>query len=32
MAAHITAREAGLPVSLVKVDLQTHKTEDGADY
>lgn len=32
MAAHITAREAGLPVSLVKVDLQTHKTEDGTDY
>lgn len=32
MAVHITAREAGLPVSLVKVDLRTHKTEDGADF
>jgi glutathione S-transferase len=32
MAAHITAREAGLPLSLVSVDLRTHKTEEGADY
>jgi glutathione S-transferase len=32
MAAHITAREAGLPVSLVRVDLRTHRTEDGSDY
>lgn len=32
MAVHITAREAGLPVSLVKVDLRTHKTEDGTDF
>lgn len=32
MAVHITAREAGVPVSLVKVDLRAHKTEDGADF
>jgi glutathione S-transferase len=32
LAPHIVAREAGLPVDLVKVDLMTHKTETGADY
>ena len=32
MAVHITAREAGVPVSLVKVDLRAHKTEDGTDF
>ncbi len=32
MAAHITAREAGVPVTPVKVDLRTHRTEAGADY
>jgi glutathione S-transferase len=32
LAPHIVAREAGLAVDLVKVDLATHKTETGADY
>ena len=32
LAPHIVAREAGLPVDLVKVDLATHRTETGADY
>jgi glutathione S-transferase len=32
LAPHIVAREAGLAVDLVKVDLMTHKTETGADY
>ncbi len=29
---HITAREAGLPIELVRVDLRAHKTHDGADF
>jgi len=29
---HIVLREAGIPVELVKVDLKTRKTADGADY
>ena len=32
MAAHIALVEAGVPHQLVKVDLRTHKTEDGRDY
>jgi glutathione S-transferase len=32
LAAHIVAREAGLAVDLVKVDLARHETESGADY
>src|SRR5690606_27050792 len=32
LAPHIVANEAGLPVDLVKVDLGSHKTEDGRDY
>jgi glutathione S-transferase len=32
LSPHIAAREAGLPIELVKVDLDTHKTADGADY
>jgi glutathione S-transferase len=32
LAPHIVAREAGLAIDLVKVDLATHRTEDGADY
>ena len=32
LAAHIVAREAGLPLSLEKVDLATGKTESGADF
>ena len=32
MAPHIVAREAGIPVDLVKVDLKAHKLEDGTDY
>ena len=31
-ALHIALREAGIAVDLVKVDLATHKLEDGADY
>jgi glutathione S-transferase len=32
LSPHIVAREAGLPVDLVKVDLKAHKLEDGGDY
>jgi glutathione S-transferase len=32
LAGHITATEGGLPLSLVKVDLRTHKTETGQDF
>jgi glutathione S-transferase len=32
LAPHIVAREAGLAIDLVKVDLATHKTEKGEDY
>jgi glutathione S-transferase len=32
LAAHIVGKEAGLGLQLQKVDLKTHKTEDGADY
>jgi glutathione S-transferase len=32
LADHIALIEAGLPYTLVKVDLKTGKTEDGADY
>src|SRR5215204_145760 len=32
LAPHIVAREAGLAIDLVKVDLATHRTENGADY
>ena len=32
LAPHIVASEAGVPVDLVKVDLASHKTEDGKDY
>jgi len=32
LAPHIVAREAGLAIDLVKVDLATHKTETGEDY
>jgi glutathione S-transferase len=32
LAAHITAREAGVPVDLVKVDIPTGRLEDGRDY
>jgi glutathione S-transferase len=32
LAPHIAAREAGIPVSLVKVDLGAKKTEAGDDY
>ena len=32
MAAHIVAREAGVDVTPVKVDLRTHKLEGGADF
>lgn len=32
LAPHIVAREAGIPIDLVKVDLGAHKTADGKDY
>lgn len=32
LSVHIATREAGLAVDLVKVDLASHRTEDGADY
>jgi glutathione S-transferase len=32
LAPHIVAREAGVAVDLVKVDLKAHKTEHGDDY
>lgn len=32
LSPHIVAREAGLPVELVRVDLKAHKTADGRDY
>lgn len=32
LSPHIVAREAGIPVTLEKVDLKTHKTAGGEDY
>jgi glutathione S-transferase len=32
LAPHIVAREAGLPLDLAKVDLASHKLEDGTNY
>jgi glutathione S-transferase len=32
LAPHIVAREAAVPVELVKVDLLKHRLEDGSDY
>lgn len=32
MAPHIVAREAGIPVELVKVDIPNKKTADGGDF
>ena len=32
LSPHIVAREAGVPVELVKVDLRARKLGDGADY
>jgi glutathione S-transferase len=32
MAPHIVAREAGIPVDLIKVDIPNKKTADGGDY
>jgi glutathione S-transferase len=32
LAPHIAANEAGVAVDLVKVDLTTHKTEQGEDF
>jgi glutathione S-transferase len=32
LAAHIVAREAGLPLDLAKVDLKEHKVEGGGSY
>ena len=32
LSPHIVANEAGIPLELVKVDLKTHKLENGDDY
>lgn len=32
LAPHIVAREAGIPIELVEVDLATHTLKSGADY
>ena len=32
LSPHIVLRELGLPVTLVKVDSKTKKTESGEDY
>lgn len=32
LAVHIVAREAGIPVDLVQVDIVTHRLPDGSDY
>ncbi len=32
LSPHIVASEAGIAVTLAKVDLKTHKTADGGDY
>ena len=32
LAVHIVAREAGVPIELVQVDLATHRTKGGGDY
>jgi glutathione S-transferase len=32
LAVHIVAREAGIDVDTVKVDLTTHRLDDGTDY
>src|SRR5882672_5089635 len=32
LAAHIAAKEEGLALDLIRVDLKTHRTERGEDY
>src|ERR1700750_1403015 len=32
LSPHITLREAGVPVTLVKTSTKTHKLDDGTDY
>ena len=32
LSPHIALREAGLPVTLVKVSTKTHQLDDGTDY
>ena len=32
LSPHIVAREAGLPLQLIKVDTRAHRIEDGRDY
>src|SRR5205814_672950 len=32
LSAHIVAREAGVPLDLVKVNLDTRRLDDGSDY
>lgn len=32
LSPHIVAREAGIPIELIKVNLAAGKTEDGGDY
>ncbi|MDX2089692.1 MAG: glutathione transferase GstA [Kofleriaceae bacterium] len=32
LAVHIVAREANIPVELIRVDISTHRLEDGTDF
>ncbi|HEX5124278.1 MAG TPA: glutathione transferase GstA [Rhodanobacteraceae bacterium] len=32
LAPHVVAREAGIPIELVEVDISTHTLKNGADY
>lgn len=32
LAPHIVAREAGIPLTLVRVDVNSHQTETGSDF
>ena len=32
LSPHIVSLEAGVPVTMVKIDSKTKKTESGADY
>lgn len=32
LSPHIVAREAGIDLELVKVNIETHRTDDGRDY
>lgn len=32
LAPHIVAREAGIPLTLIRVDINSHQTETGSDF